>query len=228
MKIVFDKVTKSWGEIAALKDLSFKIKPGEFLFIVGPSGSGKTTILRLILSELKPSEGEIEVGDHSLTKAKKKQIDLNRRQIGVIFQDYRLIKDKTVRENIEIALDITGHPKKSWPELIEKAATRTEISNRLNFFPSQLSGGEKQRASLARSLAIAPRLILADEPTGNLDPKSAWQLMALLRKINTQDKTTIIMTTHNSDIVNNMHLRVIRLSEGKILSDKGRGSYPKE
>lgn len=228
MKVVFAAVTKNFGSTKVLDELSFTVKKGSFTFIIGPSGVGKTTIIRLILSQSKVTSGQIMLGKLDLTHAKKRQLENYRKRIGVIYQDFQLIPDKTIRENIQLALDIIKAPKAELQDRVREAAEKTELVDRLDFFPSQLSGGELQRASLARALAVRPKLILADEPTGNLDPKSAWKLMSLLKRINETEKTTIIMTTHNSEIVNKMRLRVLRLSGGKISSDKKRGEYTLE
>ncbi len=224
MKIVFEGVTKKFGSIAALEDVSFKIKPGEFVFLVGESGAGKTTLLRLILGQFMPTAGNIIVGDLSLDKAKKKQIIRLRRQIGMAFQDFCLIRDKTAKENIMMALDILGLPKEEKEARLEKALGDTGIGEREHFFPSQLSGGELQRCCIARALAVKPKLILADEPTGNLDPETSWQLIEILKKENKKG-TTVLMATHNFDIVDSLRERVLYLKRGKLLKDKKGGKY---
>lgn len=216
MNLVFNQVGKSYGLINALKDISFKINHGDFVFIAGPSGSGKSTLLKLILGQIKPTSGQIIVDNIDLTSAKKKTIDSLRRQIGVVFQDYQLIADKTVEENIILALDIISCPNKDIPSVLEEVLKQVKLSNRRFLFPSQLSGGELQRANLARALAVKPRLILADEPTGNLDTENSWHLLKILKDINRQLHTTIIMTTHNLDILKSFPARTIYLRSGKI------------
>lgn len=219
MKIVFDKVNKNFGLISSLTDVSFTINQGEFVFIVGPSGAGKSTILKLILNQIKPSSGQITIDDIDLTLGKKDAIDYTRRQIGVIFQDYQLITDKSVEENIILNLDIVSFPKNKIPSKIDEVIKQVNLNSRRFLFPSQLSGGELQRAALARALAIEPKIILADEPTGNLDVENSWNLVKLLKDINQKNNTTIIMTTHNQEIVESLGKRIIEIKEGRVISD---------
>lgn len=228
MKIIFDKISKSFGDLEALKDVSFKIKPGEFVFLTGPSGAGKTTIFKIIMGEMVPDEGMVEVGDWMVfdggKQVLKKQVKQLRRGIGVVFQDFQLINEYTAGENIVLALDILGVKGKNRDREIAKALKKVGLLERKNSFPKQLSGGELQRLCLARALAMKPKILLADEPTGNLDPQSSWQLIQLLDKIN-KEGTTIIMATHNFDIVNSLKRRVIKVLEGKITTDKKKGKY---
>jgi len=219
MKVVFDHVSKSFGVINALNDIDFSVNSGEFLFIVGPSGAGKSTVLKLVLNQIKPSSGNIMIDDHNIFKLKKPQIDKIRRQIGVIFQDYQLIPDKTVEENITLALNINNCPSALIFEKTDNVLNRVNLGNRRHLFPSQLSGGELQRTSLARALVIDPKIILADEPTGNLDVENSWNLIKLLKDINENLGTTIIMTTHNVDIIKSLNKRIISLFNGEIVSD---------
>jgi len=224
MDLTFSRITKAYGEMKSLDRVSFEVKSGEFLFIVGPSGAGKTTLIKLILAATKPTSGEIIV-TFPKKKKRKGKIEEIRRLIGTVYQDTRLVMDKTVYENIELALDIIDTPKKERDEIIKKVLKKTNLEEKTDLFPSQLSGGELQRASLARALAIKPLLILADEPTGNLDPESGWKLVELLRKINKEDKTTIIMATHDMEIVDSLKTRVVRLDRGKVIKDKKKGKY---
>lgn len=217
MKIVFDQVDKKFGIVNALKDINFEINQGEFVFIIGNSGAGKSTLLKLILNQLKPSSGKILLGDIDLSKSNKEDIDKARRKIGVVFQDYQLISDKTIEENIALILDIVNYPKEKIQSRIDQVIKEVNLGTRRFLFPSQLAGGELQRASLARALAIEPEVILADEPTGNLDPENSWNLIKLLKEINENNNTTIIMTTHNNDIVESMGKKVIKLKEGEIV-----------
>jgi cell division transport system ATP-binding protein len=219
MKIVFDQVDKKFGIVYALKDVSFEIDQGEFVFITGNSGAGKSTILKLILNQLKPSSGKILLGDVDLSQDNKYEINNTRRKIGVVFQDYQLIMDKTIEENIALILDIINYPSEKIQSRIDKVIKEVNLGSRRFLFPSQLAGGELQRASLARALAIEPEVILADEPTGNLDPENSWNIVNLLKDINKENKTTVIMTTHNNEIVESMGKRVIKLDEGKIIKD---------
>ncbi len=217
MKIVFDQVGKKFGIVNALKDISFEIDQGEFVFIIGNSGAGKSTILKLILNQLKPTSGQILLGDVDLSKENKEGINTTRRKIGVVFQDYQLIPDKSIEENIALALDIVNYPPEKVQSRIDQVIKEVNLGTRRFLFPAQLAGGELQRAALARALAIEPEVILADEPTGNLDSENAWNLVKLLKEINEKSKTTIIMTTHNNDIVESMKKRVIKIKEGEIV-----------
>ena len=220
MKIVFDHVDKNFGLINALIDLSFEVDPGEFLFISGHSGAGKSTIIKLILNQLKASNGQVIIDGIDLASGTKNEINLLRRKIGVIFQNYQLIFDKSVEENIALILDIVDFPKNQIQEKIDEVIKEVGLESRRFLFPSQLSGGELQRAALARALAIEPELILADEPTGNLDSENSWNLLKLLKDINKKNGTTIIMTTHDNEIINSLNKRTIYLSSGKIKSIK--------
>lgn len=219
MKVIFDQVDKKFGIVYALKDISFEINQGEFVFIIGNSGAGKSTLLKLILNQLKPTSGKILLGDIDLTKSNKDDVNNTRRKIGVVFQDYQLISDKTIEENIALILDIVNYPKEKIQSRIDKVIKEVNLGTRRFLFPSQLAGGELQRASLARALAIEPEVILADEPTGNLDPENSWNLVKLLKDINKENNTTIIMTTHNNEIVESMGKRVIKIDEGEIVKD---------
>lgn len=219
MKLVFNNVDKNFGVISALKNVSFTVNPGEFVFIVGPSGAGKSTILKLILNQIKPTNGEILIDDINISLGTKSEIDKIRRKIGVIFQDYQLIMDKSIEENIALILDIVSFPKEKISSKIDEVINQVNLNNRRFLFPSQLSGGELQRASLARALAIEPEIILADEPTGNLDNENTWNLVKLLSDINKKNHTTVIMTTHNQEIVNSLEKRQIEIRDGEVKKD---------
>jgi cell division transport system ATP-binding protein len=219
MKLVFNNVDKNFGVISALKNISFTIEQGEFVFIVGPSGAGKSTLLKLILNQIKVTNGEIIIDDINLSLGTKTEIDNIRKKIGVIFQDYQLIMDKSVEENIALSLDIVSYPKEKISSKIDEVINQVNLNNRRFLYPSQLSGGELQRASLARALAIEPQVILADEPTGNLDTENAWNLVKLLNDINKKNQTTIIMTTHNQEIVSSLGKRQIEIKDGEIIHD---------
>jgi cell division transport system ATP-binding protein len=218
MKIKFDQVGKKFGEITAIEDVNLKINEGDFVFITGRSGAGKTTILKLILGEYKPTSGEVWVAEKNLNQTRPKEILQLRRSMGVIYQDYRLLNYKTVRENILVALDVVGDEKGDRQKRLEEVLNIVGLDERINFFPAQLSGGELQRVCLARALITEPNLIMADEPTGNLDPETGWELMNLLKKINEQG-TTVIMSTHDFDIVNSMDKPTIKLEKGKRVDD---------
>lgn len=219
MKLVFNNVDKNFGVISALKNISFTVNPGEFVFIVGPSGAGKSTLLKLILNQIKPTNGEILIDDINISLGTKSEIDKIRRKIGVIFQDYQLIMDKSIEENIALILDIVSFPKEKISSKIDEVINQVNLNNRRFLFPSQLSGGELQRASLARALAIEPEIILADEPTGNLDNENTWNLVKLLSDINKKNHTTVIMTTHNQEIVNSLDKRQIEIRDGEVKKD---------
>ena len=227
MNVLFKHVSKHFGSIKALEEIDFEVKSGEFVFLIGASGAGKSTLLKMILNQYHPSSGEIYIDGHLLNSKNKPLIDKLRQNIGVIFQDYQLIADKTVEENISLALDINGFPSAEIPNQVEKAINQVFLQSRRHLFPSQLSGGELQRAALARALAIEPKLILADEPTGNLDTENSWNLIKLLKAINESRGTTIIMTTHNSDIIESLNKRKITMKNGTIIHDSEIVKPPK-
>lgn len=222
--IKFENVTKKFGEVFALKNVSFKIEPGEFVFLIGPSGAGKTTIARLILKEYLPTEGTIEIAGMDLSKISKKKLPQLRRMIGVVFQDLKLLADRTVFENVATSLKILGKSEEKIRQEVEETLALVGLSQRANFFPAQLAGGELQRVCIARAVVGKPEIIIADEPTGNLDIGTARQIVKLLKKINEMGKT-VIMATHNFEIVNSFPQRVIELNEGSIVSDKKKGKY---
>jgi len=220
MRIVFKQVSKNFGFIDALKDINFEVKSGEFVFLFGPSGSGKSTIIKLILSQITTTNGQITIGKHQLATISKKDIDKIRRKIGIIFQSYQLIPDKSIEENIALSLDITSHPKDKIQSKVDEVIKKVNLTTRRLLYPSQLSGGELQRASLARALAINPEIILADEPTGNLDRQNSWNLVKLLKDINQKHHCTVLMATHDVDIVKSLNKKVIHLQNGRIVKSK--------
>ena len=222
--IRFDKVTKKFGEIIALKEVDFEIKNQEFVFITGPSGAGKTTILKLILRHYLPTSGAIKVGGHDLSQISNKELVKLRREIGVVFQDFKLLTDRTVYENVAMALKIFGKKEKETQKEVEEVLDLVGLTKRSHLFPAQLAGGELQRACLARAVVAKPKILMADEPTGNLDPTTSWQIIKLLKKINRSGRT-VIMATHNFEIVNSLKERVIEIDEGKLIADKKRGKY---
>lgn len=223
--IQFLSVTKAYdNDIYALQEMNFEIQEGEFVFMVGPSGSGKTTIIKLLIREELPSLGQIYFDDEDITKFKTKQIYQLRRKIGVIFQDYKLINDLTAYENISFVMEAAGQKDKEIKENVPYLLDIVGLSHRMNAFPYQLSGGEKQRVAIARAMANNPKLLIADEPTGNLDPDTSWDIAQILYKINNWG-TTVLMSTHGSDIVNSMHKRVLRLKSGILIRDDFKGSY---
>lgn len=207
----------------ALSDISIHINKGEFVFIVGKSGAGKSTFMKMLLKELEPSSGEICIDGKDVTKIKKRHIPFYRRKLGVVFQDYRLLTNKTVYENIAFAMEIVEKSRIDIKERVPEALKLVGLSQRGHYFPDQLSGGEQQRVAIARAIINKPSIIICDEPTGNLDPKTSIGIIKLLRDINCMG-TTVVMATHDKDIVDMMQMRVISLDGGKIVSDK-KGGY---
>ncbi len=212
----FKNVSKSFGGVRALTDVSFSVGKGEFVFIVGASGAGKTTLLRLLIAEYKPTSGTIIFDGRDLSKVKRSDVPYLRQRIGAVFQDFKLLKERSIRENIEVALDVVGVDKKEWVARVDQVLKLVGLSHRSELFPLQLSGGELQRVAIARALVVNPQLIFADEPTGNLDWETAGTIMDLLAKINKEGKT-VIVTSHNKEIVDRMKKRVIVLKDGKIV-----------
>ena len=225
--IKFKNVSKSFGNIKALENVSFEVEKGEFVYITGPSGAGKTTILKLILRELKPNSGEIILDSVDITKLADEQVPFYRQKIGAIFQDFKILTERTVRENVEVALAVTNVPQEEWAGRVSQVLKLVGLSERANLFPNQLSGGEIQRTAIARALVVNPKLILADEPTGNLDWETADSLMDLLEKINKEGKT-VIMATHNEMVVEKYKKRVIKVKEGKMASKEKAPHMEKE
>lgn len=214
----FKNVTKRFGQIIALQDVSFQIEDGEFVLVIGPSGAGKTSILRLVMHEFAPTEGEIYLDDIAIHNLKRGQVPKLRQQVGAVFQDFKLLSTHTISENISLALAVKGVPQSEWNDRVTHVADLVGIGDRLDLFPSQLSGGELQRASIARALVINPKIIFADEPTGNLDWETAEGIMKLLAKINEEGKT-VIVTTHNRDIIKEHKGRVLEVKNGALLKD---------
>lgn len=223
--ILLDRVTKNYNRRGtALKSISLHVEPKEFVIIVGPSGAGKSTLLKLLTREEKPTSGKIIVGGIDYERLKDKNIPLLRRKIGVVFQDFKLLPNKTVFENVSFALEVVGMGNKEIKHTIPKVLDIVGLTGKENNYPGELSGGERQRVAIARAIARQPKILIADEPTGNLDPKHAWDVIRVLEKINRYG-TTVILTTHNQDIVNKLHRRVITIKDGQIASDHAGGSY---
>ena len=222
--LLFDNVSKKYDQdIIALEDIHFEIDKGEFSFLVGPSGAGKTTLLRLLIREELPTSGNILFEDIEVPKLPRKLLPQYRQRLGVVFQDIKLLPTKTLDENISFALEILGKANKEIEETTDYLLELVKLQDRRHLFPRQLSGGEQQRAAIARALANAPDLLVADEPTGNLDPDNALQILSILKDIN-QTGTTVLVISHDRDIVNEMKTRVIRMDKGKIVSDT-KGDY---
>jgi cell division transport system ATP-binding protein len=218
-------VTKIYpNSIPALLDVSLRIQRGEFVFLVGPSGAGKTTLTKLILREELPTRGQILFNGKSITRLRPSEVPYLRRRIGVIFQDFRLLPNKTAYENVAFALEVTGASRREIRRAVPAVLARVGLADRAHLFPAQLSGGEQQRVCVARAIVNNPLLLIADEPTGNLDPENSWQLMRLFEEIN-RGGTTILMATHAWDIVDQMKKRVVALSHGRIVRDEQEGAY---
>lgn len=208
----------------ALKGVSLQIDSGEFVSIVGQSGSGKTTVVRLLISEIKPDDGQLVVGGWDITDIKKSEIPSLRRQIGVVFQDFKLLPKKTVFENVAFALQVSGAPRSRIEQTVPQVLHIVDLQDKGGRYPQELSGGERQRVAIARSLIHRPKILLADEPTGNLDALNTKDIIDLLLKIN-EFGTTVVMVTHNKDIVNSLKRRVITLDRGVVVSDQQVGKY---
>ena len=226
--IVLDNVTKTYpgpnGGVQALKGISLTVNKGEFVFIVGESGSGKTTLFKLLCKELEPSSGTIYINNKNLGKLRRRQVPKLRRGVGVVFQDFRLLKDRNVYDNIAFAQRVIGVPGYKIKKNVAQVLKLVGLEEKAKVNPSELSGGEQQRVALARALVHNPPVLLADEPTGNLDPKNAWEIMMLLETINKRG-TTVIVVTHNREIVENMKKRVVAMAQGEIISDESKGGY---
>lgn len=225
MKIKFDNVAKKYGpSISALDNINLEISGGEFVFVVGPSGAGKSTLLRLLARETVPTSGKILVDDTDVGKLKSKDIPMYRRKLGFVFQDFKLLDDRTVFENVALALEVRSVSESEIKKEVERILKLFEIWDRRNLFPNQLSGGEAQRTAIARAIIGKPSLLIADEPTGDLDPQTSWGVMQLLNEINSWG-TTVIMATHNTEIVNTLKKRVIAVKGGKVVKDKKESGY---
>lgn len=223
--IELENVSKSYSTGApAIKKIDLKVEKGEFVFIVGNSGSGKSTLIKLLLKELEPTEGIIKINGKVLNTIKRKRIPELRRDMGVVFQDFRLLKDRNVYENIAFAQRVIETPTKVIKKRVPAMLSLVGLSEKYRSFPKELSGGEQQRVALARALVNNPAILLADEPTGNLDPKNSWEIMRLLEEINKRG-TTVLVVTHNREIVDAMNKRVITMNKGVVISDEKKGGY---
>ena len=226
--IEFKDVTKEYSKgIAALNGVNLKIEKGEFAFIVGDSGSGKSTLIRLLLKELDPTSGSIIVNGQNLNRLKHRKIPQYRRHLGVVFQDFRLLKDRNIYENIAFALRVTETSPRIIKQKVPAALSLVGLAQKYKAFPKELSGGEQQRVAIARAIVNEPAILLADEPTGNLDPTNSWEIMKLLEEANERG-TTVLVVTHNQEIVNEMKKRVITMKKGVIVRDEQKGGYNNE
>lgn len=223
--INFQEVSKHYPDgTVALDKVSFEVVPGEFVFIVGPSGAGKTTLVRLLTREELPSEGELQVSGRIVADLAGKEILQHRRELGVVHQDYKLLPEKTAFENVALALEVLGRPDSEIQEIVPHVLSLVGLEGRAGHFPHQLSGGERQRLAFARALAPEPKLLIADEPTGNIDPESAWSAIKLLEKINEMG-TTVLVATHAAEIVDRLGKRVVGLDKGRVVKDQKKGKY---
>jgi len=226
--VIFENVTKVYEpDVKALKDVSFAIDKGEFVFIVGASGSGKSTIVRLVLKELDPTSGKIIVGGRELGRLKRKKVPLLRRNVGCVFQDFKLLPNRTAAENVAYALKVQGESSTAIRRKVPEVLNLVGLAHKMGSLPDELSGGEQQRVSIARAFVNHPPLLICDEPTGNLDPDTSVGIMQLLYRIN-KSGTTILMVTHDREMVDKMRKRVIALEEGRLARDERRGGYTSE
>lgn len=223
--ITFDNISMQYdSKHTALRNINIKIDKGEFVFIVGPSGAGKSTFVKMLTHELTPASGKVIVDGVDITNLNRSEVPYYRRKLGIVFQDFRLLQEKTVFENIAFVLRVTGTKSKEIKERVAKVLSLVGLKNKANDYPSKLSGGEQQRIAIARALVNQPLLLIADEPTGNLDPVISEEIMELFNHINHMG-TTIIMVTHNKELVNSMHKRVVSIEDGLIVNDVKKGGY---
>jgi len=223
--IAFQNVSKIYNShSAALEDATFKVMPNEFVSFVGRSGAGKSTILKLIIGEERPSRGRVIFGSYEVNKLKMGDLPGLRRHIGIVFQDFKLLPNKSAYENVAFALEVAGYPQSDIEELVPQALEVVGLKNQMKNFPNELSGGEKQRTAIARAMIHRPDVLMADEPTGNLDPFNKWEIIKLLIKIN-ELGTTVLLATHDKEIINNLGKRVITLDNGRVIRDEERGKF---
>lgn len=226
--VELNEVTKIYENgTLAVNRVNLKIEKGEFVFIIGSSGSGKSSLIRMLLKEIEPTRGEIIISDKNITTMHRKEVPYLRRKMGVVFQDFRLLPNKTVFENVAFAMQVVEAQPKEIRRTVPGILAMVGLNRKARAYPNQLSGGEQQRVALARAIANNPPLLIADEPTGNLDPETSWEIMNLLRDINMRG-TTVVMATHAKDIVNVMQKRVIALQTGRIVRDSSEGGYSDE
>ncbi|MBQ9826963.1 MAG: cell division ATP-binding protein FtsE [Firmicutes bacterium] len=222
--IDFKNVTKVYADTVALKNATLHIDQGDFVFVVGPTGSGKSTFIKLITKEIEPDEGEVYVEGKPLSKLSNRDVAFLRRDIGMVFQDFKLLDNKTVFENVSFAMEVVRCNKKTIDRQVPQMLSVMGIEDKANNYPNELSAGEQQRVAIARAIINNPRILIADEPTGNLDPETAWEIMQLLELVNKRG-TTVVMVTHARDIVNRMNKRVIAIDQGTIIRDSRGGDY---
>ena len=223
--ITLDDVSKRYPNgTYALRDVDLDVEAGDFVFLVGASGAGKSTLIRLLIREELPTTGRVVVDGEDVAFLRRGQVPKLRRKVGVVFQDFKLLPTKTVAENVGFALVVTGHSGEVVRDETERVLTLVGLANRREHFPNQLSGGEQQRTAIARALVNRPQILIADEPTGNLDPVTSWEIIKLLTRVN-ELGTTLVMATHNAEIVNALRRRVIHLDHGRVVRDEREGQY---
>jgi cell division transport system ATP-binding protein len=224
--IIYNKVSKKYKkeEKDVLKEVTLEVREGEFVTFVGYSGAGKSTLLKMVYAEEKPTEGDIYFHQKRINSLKRRQLPKHRQQIGTVFQDYKLLPDRNVWQNVAFAMEVAGKSTEEIEEDVPQILDIVGLKNKINKYPDELSGGEQQRVALARALVNRPKVLVADEPTGNLDPISTWEIMQLLLKIN-EYGTTVMLATHDKDVVNRIGKRVISMDKGKIIRDDEKGKY---
>jgi len=225
--VIKDLEKKYKTGVTAIYDFDLKVKKGDFIFVIGASGSGKSTLIKMLYREEKPTNGSIMLGGINVAKLKNRKVYKIRRKIGIVFQDFKLLPKLTVYENVAFALEIIGLPSKEIRQKTLKALEEVGLKNKAKNYPHELSGGEQQRVAIARAIVNNPKLLLCDEPTGNLDPDTSWEIMKVLEKIN-NDGTTIIMATHDKEMVNRMKKRVLVIDAGRLKKDYEKGKYSDE
>lgn len=224
--IVFQGVSKHYGKQndVALEDVSFQVDPGEFVSLAGRSGAGKSTVIKLLIGEDRPSKGRVFFGQYEVNRLEDGELPAFRRHIGVVFQDFRLLPTKNAYENVAFALEVAGRPQREIAELVPQVMDMVGLGDKMKNFPSQLSGGERQRVAIARAMIHRPEVVIADEPTGNLDPFHTFEIVKLLEKIN-QLGTTVVLATHDREVINGLEKRVITLDRGRVIRDEQKGKY---
>ncbi|RJQ28817.1 cell division ATP-binding protein FtsE [Candidatus Parcubacteria bacterium] len=223
--IVFQNVFKIYNSHAvALEDVNFNVEPGELISLAGRSGAGKSTVIKLLIGEDKPTRGRVFFGQYEVNKLGDSELPAFRRHVGVVFQDFRLLATKNAHENVAYALEVMGRPQREIAELVPQVLDMVGLSDKAKNFPHELSGGEKQRVAIARAMIHRPEVIIADEPTGNLDPFHTWEIINLLQKIN-QLGTTVVLATHDKEVINSLEKRVITLDRGRLIRDEQKGKY---
>lgn len=224
--LILDGVAKQYKNgVNALYDINLSIEQGEFVYIIGPTGSGKSTIIKLLNGEEIPTKGTVRVGEFNVGKLRHSKVPIYRRTIGVVFQDFKLLERKTVFENVAFALEVVNTPRVKVRKRVREVLRLVGLSEKANAFPLELSGGQQQRVAIARAIANRPKLLVADEPTGNLDPDKSKDIIDLLERINKEENTTVLMVTHDVDIVNQYKKRTVALNEGHIVADLTSGGY---